>query len=112
MPGSCYALDAAARTPKVNPRYDTRPPRRKTLEDQNRAKIHEAARAAAVAFLKELITEDANRLIKKLTPTEVNSLVEQTLAGYHNALTAIERYETENWAEVRRQALKELDIFA
>ena len=96
----------------MNPAWNEKPPRRATLEDQNRAKIHEAARAAAVAFLKELITEDANRLIKKLTPAEVNTLVERTLAGYHNALTAIERYETDNWQEVRRQALKELDIFA
>ena len=95
----------------MNPTWRDKPPRRKTYEDGNREQLHKAARDQAVAFLKELLKEDGTRLLKTLKPHEVDGLVENVLAGYHNALTIIENYETENWQKLRQQALKELDIF-
>lgn len=63
-------------------RKDAPPPRVPTREDGLQAEMTEAGRKAAVDALKPLLAENPHRLLRTLTPDEVDSVVVAVIAAY------------------------------
>lgn len=68
----------------------------KSYEDGVQEELHKASRDRLVAAIKELLEGDKNRMLKTLTPLEVDYLAGAAVGGYCIKRAEIEQWELEN----------------
>ena len=83
-----------------------------SYEDEQAAKMWDAAYQAAVDTLKSILVEDNHRLVRTLNKNEMAQLVANITGAWSRKRGEIEQWENDHADELRAAALKELDIFA